>query len=108
VLAEFLNLAQRDGNRQFIGIGLLLAARYAARSGALVRAIRLFAAADIAVPDNQFEWDLTDAERADYTRSLAAARAAMPEDTFAAEWAAGQAMTLDEAIAYAVRDDTNA
>lgn len=37
-----------------------------------------------------------------YQRSLASVRTALDEATFAQAWAEGQAMTLDEAVAYAL------
>ena len=39
-----------------------------------------------------------------YDRAVAAARAQCDEATFAAAWAAGRAMPLDQAIAYALED----
>jgi predicted ATPase/transcriptional regulator with XRE-family HTH domain len=42
------------------------------------------------------------AARATYERALAVARAQLGEEAFAAAWAAGQAMTLEQAIAYAL------
>ncbi len=39
--------------------------------------------------------------RAEYEREVAVARAAMPPDAFAAEWAAGRALPLEQAIAAA-------
>jgi len=41
-------------------------------------------------------------ERAECERDMAAARAALGEPAFAVAWAAGQALTLDEMIAYAL------
>jgi hypothetical protein len=35
---------------------------------------------------------------------MAAARAALGEEAFAAAWAEGQAMTLEEAVAYALEN----
>jgi len=43
--------------------------------------------------------------RADYERDLAAARAQLDAASLAAAWAAGQAMGLEQAIAYALEDD---
>jgi non-specific serine/threonine protein kinase len=40
--------------------------------------------------------------RADYERGVGAARAGMDERSFAAEWARGGAMTLEEAVDYAL------
>jgi hypothetical protein len=45
---------------------------------------------------------LQSVERGEYERSLVAARAQLDETTFAAAWAEGQAMTVDEAIAEAL------
>jgi predicted ATPase/DNA-binding SARP family transcriptional activator len=42
------------------------------------------------------------AERADYDRRVAATRAALGEQSFAAAWAAGRALTLEQAIAQAL------
>ena len=42
--------------------------------------------------------------RADYDRIVAAARAQLDEAAFDVAWAAGRALTLDEAIAEALRE----
>jgi predicted ATPase/transcriptional regulator with XRE-family HTH domain len=44
-------------------------------------------------------------DRAEFDRNATAARAALGEDAFAAAWTAGQALTLDQAIAYALGED---
>jgi hypothetical protein len=44
-------------------------------------------------------------ERADVDASLAAARAVLGEATFATSWIEGRAMTVDEAVAYAVAEE---
>ncbi|MFQ6097711.1 MAG: hypothetical protein ACE5O2_08280 [Armatimonadota bacterium] len=41
-------------------------------------------------------------ERDEYERSIAALRDALGEDAFTKAWAGGQAMTMDEAMAYAL------
>jgi hypothetical protein len=48
------------------------------------------------------------ASRADYERTLAAVRAGLSEEGFAAAWAEGQAMTLEQAVAYASEDPAEA
>jgi hypothetical protein len=48
---------------------------------------------------------LPPAYRAAYECDVAAARAQLGEATFAAAWAAGQAMTIDEAITYALSEE---
>ena len=40
--------------------------------------------------------------RTDYDRSVSAVRAGMDEETFAAEWAEGRAMSLEDAVEYAL------
>jgi hypothetical protein len=44
-------------------------------------------------------------DRTNYERSVTAARAQLDEATFAKAWAEGQAMTLDKAVAYALREN---
>jgi len=46
------------------------------------------------------------AARATYERAMAAARAQLGEEGFAAAWKAGAALTLEQAIAYAL-DESN-
>jgi hypothetical protein len=41
-------------------------------------------------------------DKDDYERDVALARAQLGEEAFAAAWAEGQAMSLEEAIAYAL------
>ena len=41
-------------------------------------------------------------DHADYERFVAAARSDLDEEAFAAAWAKGRAMTLEQAIAYAI------
>jgi hypothetical protein len=43
-------------------------------------------------------------DRRGYAESIAAARAALGEEAFAHAWAAGQAMTLEQAVAYALAE----
>src|SRR5262245_65430993 len=47
-------------------------------------------------------WPLPPVSRADYERDVAAARAQLDEAAFAEEWAAGRALTLEQAIAEAL------
>jgi hypothetical protein len=44
-------------------------------------------------------------ERAEYEGALAAARAALGEAAFAAAWAEGARMTMEQACTYALQDD---
>jgi hypothetical protein len=47
-------------------------------------------------------------ERAAQERTVAAARAALGEDAFAAAWAQCQRMSLEQAIAYALEEEASA
>ncbi len=65
------------------------------------RAARLFGAAEALIERRQLVWP--PADRAEYDRNVAAARAQLDESTFNAAWAEGRAMTLEQAIAYALQ-----
>jgi tetratricopeptide (TPR) repeat protein len=67
------------------------------------RALRLWGAAkalreEVGAP-------LSPPERPGYDRQVARARAALSKDVFAAAWSEGRAMTLEQAIAYALQDN---
>jgi hypothetical protein len=46
-------------------------------------------------------------ERADYEREVGAVRAVLGEEAFAAAWAAGRAMTLEQVILFALEPAEN-
>src|SRR5262249_9651022 len=99
-LVEGLGLARRQRNRQYPALGLIVAACRALGIGRPVRAARLFGAADAVLPDLRFESDGPDI--ADYKRALVEVRAALTAEAFALAWAEGKAMTVEEAITYAM------
>jgi tetratricopeptide (TPR) repeat protein len=66
------------------------------------RAPRLFGAAQVL--REAVGASLTETERVEYERDLAAARATRGEDAFAAAWMEGQAMSLAEVVAYALEE----
>jgi tetratricopeptide (TPR) repeat protein len=70
--------------------------------GALERAARLFGAA-ASLRDGLGVGEIP-ADRTLYDSSQAAARAALGDEAFAAAWRAGQAMTVRQAIAYALEE----
>ena len=72
----------------------------AALSGDAERAVRLWGAAER--QRQSIGCRPAPAARATYERAMAVARAQFDEATFAAAWAEGQAMTLEQAIAYAL------
>jgi hypothetical protein len=68
---------------------------------AAVRAARLLAAAE-ALRDS-LRLSLRPYERADLESAMTFARTHLDEEAFAAAWAEGHAMTLEQAVAYAIR-----
>jgi predicted ATPase/DNA-binding SARP family transcriptional activator len=67
------------------------------------RAARLISAAETLYAPLRFE--MSARERAEHDEAIAAVRAALGEEAFAKAWAEGQAMILEEAVAYALRGD---
>lgn len=100
---EGLALADDIGDRRDIAAALEGLAALAQVQGRPERAVRLWAAAS-EVRD-ALGTPVYPAERADYDRAQAAARAALGDGAFDAAWAEGAAMPPDGAIAYAL-DDT--
>jgi len=64
------------------------------------RGARLFGAADVLFDASSLVVDPLN--RADHDRNLAAARAQLGDDAFAAAWEAGRALTLEQALAEAL------
>jgi predicted ATPase len=103
LLEEGLALYQVLGNRWGIpyclaGFGVLALARAQPE-----RATRLFGAASALITATGSRLELPDS--ADFDDSLATVRAQLDEAAFAAAWAGGQAMTMEEAIAYTSAGD---
>jgi predicted ATPase len=102
---ECLTLWQIAGDPSFLPIMLAGMAEVAKVQKKPQRAGQLFGAAV------QFE-ELTTygrppSERIDYERFVAAARSQLADPTFAAAWAEGQAMTLEQAVALAKEERDN-
>jgi hypothetical protein len=73
------------------------------RQGAFARGVRLISAAEAIY---RYYRILSDpAQWANLEASLARARAALGEEFFQSAWGAGQAMTLEQAVAYALEED---
>ena len=90
------------------GIGVCLAgfARLAVSAGQADRATRLLGAAEaVAARIGGLHFPMYRAEK---SRTVATARALLCERTFTAAWSEGQAMTLEQAIAYALEETTPA
>lgn len=101
--AEGLSIRQKLGEKRGMAISLECFARLAIAQRQASRSVRLAGAADrlrttIGAPRPP-------AERAEFALALQALRAAMANAEYAAAWAEGQAMTLEQAIEYALKPD---
>jgi hypothetical protein len=76
--------------------------RVVAAQGHLERAARLYGA--VTALRETLHTPLRPIWRAEMDRAVTAARAALGEEAFAAAWAQGRAMTLEEAVREARRD----
>lgn len=97
---ESLTIARELGNKKGIAATLEGLANVAGAQGQAGCAAKLFGAAEalreaIGVP-------MEPSKRAEHDRIVAAVRSALGEDAIAAAWAEGRAMTLEQAIAYAL------
>jgi predicted ATPase/DNA-binding SARP family transcriptional activator len=97
LLAESLATEQELGRMPECAQCLVELAKVAAEQGQLVRAARLFGATDLVQEANGAEIFLLD--RPSYDHNV---RTHLDEATFAAAWAEGRTMTLEQAIAYAL------
>jgi tetratricopeptide (TPR) repeat protein len=98
--AESLRLSREPGFRWMIFECLVGFAGVSSAHGKYDRAARLFAAAEAlreAIGHRPSPQDL-----ADYDRRLVSTRSALGEAAFTAAWAEGRAMTLEQAIEYAL------
>jgi predicted ATPase/DNA-binding SARP family transcriptional activator len=103
LLEESLTIKQELGLKQYIVTDLEALAAIAVEQAEPTRAARLFGAAESF--REAFRYPLPPPERAEHDRSVAAARAALGEEAFAAAWAEGRAMTLEAAIRYALEEE---
>lgn len=99
-LAVFRDLGQKSAVADLIDrLGGIAAAQ-----GVPTQAARLLGAADAL--RQAISSRLTSSVRADYERDVAAVRAALGNEAFAAAWADGRAMTLEQAIEHALRNES--
>jgi DNA-binding CsgD family transcriptional regulator len=97
---EALRLGREAGDQLGLVDGLELVARLTAAGGRDRDAVRLWAAAESLRAGLGYRLVL---DRARQEAAIGAARAALGPDDFAAAWAEGAALSVDEAIAYAGR-----
>jgi predicted ATPase/transcriptional regulator with XRE-family HTH domain/Tfp pilus assembly protein PilF len=101
LLVESLTLSREIGDKRMSTICLEQLAAIAGGRGQAERAAQLFGAAEAA--RRRIKAPLPPIEQPRYKLLVAAAQAQLDEETFTAAWAAGQAMTLDEAAAAALK-----
>lgn len=100
-LALQKELLQRGlGNWRGLALCLAGLAGAAGAKGRLEQAARLYGAAESM--REAIGASLPPVDRADYERNVALARAGLSEKAFAAAWAEGRAMTLEQAVEYAL------
>ena len=97
-----LTIRRGMGNRRAIAYSLNALAALAATQQKAAWAVRLFGAAE----DLQklIHFTISPRERTEHDQAVATARAALGEEAFAAAWAEGKAMTLEQAITYALEE----
>lgn len=108
LLREGLELARRLDDSRCVMLCLEIFGRVAFERGAPERAARLLGATAALQEATGEELFPSPLDRADHERVLSALRTRLPEDVFAAAWAEGRAMTLEQAIddALSIGSDT--
>jgi tetratricopeptide (TPR) repeat protein len=100
---EALAIRHKLGERRRIPQCLEGLAWAAGGEGQLARVARLLGVAEALRESNGTP--VAPVERADYASSLAAARAGLGEEAFAAAWAEGRAMTMEQAVTCALEPE---
>jgi hypothetical protein len=99
MLRESVRLFWEVGHRPRLARSLCFLGIVTFHRGSHARGVRLLAAAE---STNRFlRASIAPDERADLDASLTAARVALSEETFWQAWGEGQAMTLEQVVAYA-------
>ena len=100
---ESLAMFRRLGNKRGIAESLAGLAGLMAAEGQVSQAAQLLSAAESMLAESGAAW--WPADRGEINRSRAAIQSNLDETTFAGEWAKGQSLTFDQALALAVDDD---
>ena len=103
---ESLALGEEVGARAVALDCLHGLAAFESKHGRAALAARLFGVVDAVT--EQLGLPVDSVQAATYQAQIAATRAALGEEAFQAAWAEGRAMTLDEAVAYALREGSDA
>jgi predicted ATPase/DNA-binding SARP family transcriptional activator len=96
LFAQALEIHRETGQRIEAAISVRLFARLAMLQGEIERAARLFGAAETLREAGRVV--LPPVDRAEHEASVDAARTALGEEAFAAAWAAGRALSMEQAI----------
>jgi predicted ATPase/DNA-binding XRE family transcriptional regulator len=105
LLKESLALSRDHGQKRHTALGMEELAAVACAEEQPERAARLFGAAKRL--RDALGTPLPPVDRAAYERSVAAARVQLGTDAFAAAWAEGQALPLEQAVDYALQVGAN-
>ena len=97
---ESLMLSEELGDKVVLAACLLGLANVICAQGQMERAARLFGAEEAL--REAMGAHLSPSDRSDYDRNVAIACAALSKEAFTAAWAEGRAMTLQQAVAYAL------
>lgn len=104
LLIESIEALRRVGDRVSLSQAILCLSRCEAARGRTLRAIRLAGAGRGIGEPLEARYPYALSTDADHDRNVDELRDATAEDAFAHEWAAGRAMSLDEAVACALDD----
>jgi hypothetical protein len=102
LFSEGLEIARQLEMRFGIAVHLVGLAGIAIEQGQPTQGARLLGATEAIL--QEFETQFFGADRADRDHIIATARAQLDESTFDTAWAAGQALSLDEAIGEALNE----
>ncbi len=100
---QSLTLLRQIGNYRLTAHPLLKLAELAAAQGQAVRAVGLLGAIEMLQEGNKVP--LRDDIRIDYEEQVSALRMSVGEKIYTAAWAKGKAMTLEQAIEYALKPE---
>jgi hypothetical protein len=93
-------LLRKIGHRPRLVYGLIYQGDLQVRNGTVLEGVRLLAAAEVAgLKWQHFFYPLVGSQIA---KAVELARTQLGPDRFAAAWAEGQAMTIDQAVAYSL------
>ena len=106
LLREGLGLARDVGDKISLAEGLEYLAGTSGARGRGERAARLYGAAEVL--RESLAAPLLPAERPFYERHLVASRSQLDETAWEAAWSEGRAMTMEDAVGYALEEEQRA